>query len=139
MSPRGRRNPDDPLIFWHGARAWGGAPAVRGARKGRAEHGPGIYLTTSRETAQRYSKGGGVVMRVEVAPSLRWLELATLPLDESLAFVAAVPRLGSRRARLLADLHRLAARDVARGGVAASALVNLMVNAGASDGAAAAA
>lgn len=32
--------------MYHGGRSWTGVPSVQPPKRGRAEHGPGIYLTT---------------------------------------------------------------------------------------------
>lgn len=118
---------DADLVLYHGARRWEGPVEVRPARKGRTEHGPGLYLTTRYETARKYGK----VLRVTIRGDVRWLEDAALPLDETLEFVAkGLPRFGKRRA-LAEDLRTSAARMAVRLGpnaVPASVLVNLLVN-----------
>lgn len=123
-------NPQNPpLVLWHGSRAWEGKPEVRPSRKGRSEHGPGIYLTTSYQTATGYAKGGGVVQRVDVSSDLGWLEGSAVPLADMKAFVEA--RRGLRKKReLLADLDWSAQRtkNAGEGMLWASSLVTLFVN-----------
>ena len=133
---RARTNPsaapasDPPLVFWHGSRAWHGPPTVRPGRAKRSEGGPGIYLTTSYRTASGYAKGGGVVQRVSVSPTVRWLAESALPVADVRAFLAGRPRL-PKRAEIQADITANVARMADRmdpGLVQAEVLVNLMVN-----------
>lgn len=123
------RNPA-PLIFYHGAQRWEGPPQIVAHRKGHAEHGPGIYLTTSWTTASKYAKGGGSVYRVEVSPLVRWLEDADLPLQETVDWVKALPRLRGK-SDIMASLQRIASRV---GKLPAEVLVNNFVNADAASG-----
>lgn len=121
-----RRNPDEPILLYHGSRAWDGPPEVQRGRAKRTEHGPGIYLTTALTTAKKYAKGGGTVKRVTVSADLRWLSDAKLSLAEALAWAREQPRMRHRR-ELVADIERSAARrglDV----IDADTLVNLAVN-----------
>lgn len=127
--PAARRNPA-PLIFYHGAQRWEGPPQIVAHRKGHAEHGPGIYLTTSWTTASKYAKGGGSVYRVEVSPLVRWLEDADLPLQETVDWVKALPRLRGK-SDIMASLQRIASRV---GKLPAEVLVNNFVNADAASG-----
>lgn len=130
MEQRGRRNPES-LVFYHGAQRWEGPPQIVAHRKGHAEHGPGIYLTTSWTTASKYAKGGGSVYRIEVSPSVRWLEKTDLPVEETLHWVKSLPRLRGK-SDILASLERLSARV---GKLPASLLVNAFVNNDAASGA----
>lgn len=136
VSRRTRSNPTEapsslaPLVFWHGSRAWDGPPTVQPGRAKRSEGGPGIYLTTSYRTARSYAKGGGVVQRVSVSPTVHWLEEATLPVEDVRSFLAGRARL-PKRTEILADVERNAARTAGRlppGFIHAEVLVNLMVN-----------
>lgn len=125
-----------PIQLWHGAHNWQGPPQVRGARKGHAEAGPGLYLTTSYQTARKYARGGGATLRVTLDADLGWLEDATLSLADAVAFVQALRRCGQRTA-LVRDLRAYAVRLAPRLGgdtIHASALVNLAVNADAAHG-----
>ena len=100
---------DDALVFYHGSQRWEGPPKIVAHRKGHAEHGPGIYLTTSWETANKYAKGGGVVHRVKIDPDTRWLEDTKLPASDMRAFVKGLPRL-RHRDDILDTLVRMEAR-----------------------------
>jgi hypothetical protein len=119
-----------PLVLYHGSRRWQGPPEVRAGRNGRMEHGPGIYLTTAYETARKYAKGGGLVLRFTIEAPLRWLEDAELSLPDALDFVAGLRGLRAR-AQIEEGLRRTAERMAPRlggGKVPAATLVNLMVN-----------
>lgn len=77
------------ITLWHGSRKWVGCPEIQPSRKGRAEHGPGIYVTTHLETAQQYAKGGGAVRKIVLNPRLI-LEHAALSLSDACDFVTTV-------------------------------------------------
>jgi len=120
-----------PVVLYHGAQRWEGAPEIVAHRKGHAEHGPGIYLTTSHETAARYAKGGGSVYRMELRPGVRWLQDAKLDKGPTVRWVKGLPRLRGKE-QIVTGLERVAARmgDT----FPAEILVNQFVNAGASSG-----
>lgn len=131
-----------PLVLWHGAHRWDGPPRIIPSRKGRVEYGPGLYLTTSVSTAASYAKGGGVLMRFELDPDIRWLEDARLPPETMIAFVKNQYRLRKKQ-EVIADIHRTIARsneERSRTGkppiteLHAAVLVNLMINHGALSG-----
>ena len=114
------------IVLWHGGRRWNGPPEVGPCAKGRHEHGPGIYATTSMDTASKYSKGGGVVTKLEIDPTAGWLEGARLKASEMEGFVKGLAGLRKRGA-VLDDLKRCCSRH--EDGMAPAAyLVNLLVN-----------
>lgn len=120
-----------PIYLYHGARAWSGTPEVRGAKKGRVEYGPGLYLTTSYETARKYSKGGGSVLRIGLDPQIVWLESARMPLADALALARSLRGAKTRLERVAYDLSAAAERMKGRLGgdvVPVPSLVNLLVN-----------
>jgi len=98
-----------PVVMWHGAQRWQGPPEVVPQPPTSAEHGPGIYMTTSAEFAREYAKGGGVLVRFEVDPGLTLLEDVQMPLADAVEFVRSRPRLKSRGV-LISDLEANAAR-----------------------------
>ncbi len=114
-------------FFYHGSQRWDGPPEIRKARKGQIEHGPGLYLTTSIDTARKYAKGGGVVLRFEIAMPLRWLEDARIPAKEMIRFVReAMPAPKAKRVKVIADIERNAARFGDNPALLAGVLVNLL-------------
>ena len=120
-----------PVVLYHGAQRWEGAPEIVAHRKGHAEHGPGIYLTTSHETAARYAKGGGSVYRMELRPGVRWLQDAKLDKGPVLRWLKGLARLRGKE-KLVAGVERVTARTGDT--FPAEILVNQFVNAGASSG-----
>lgn len=117
---------DGTINLWHGSRRWVGPPEIRVGSKGRCENGPGIYLTTRYETARKYSKGGGIVLKAELKSSLAWLENARMDVEYLKQFVNDLPRLHKRKA-LLNDLDWSAQRH-SDDKLPVSYLVNLFVN-----------
>lgn len=94
--------------MFHGGRRWEGRPEIQPARRGRAECGPGIYLTTKYETARKYAKGGGVPMRVDVRVRML-LEDVAISLDQAkLMATDCVAR--ARLKPLFAELDELSQR-----------------------------
>lgn len=118
------------IELWHGGKRWEGSPEIRPAKQGNYECGPGLYLTTSYERAQKYAKGGKVTTRVTLADEVRWLEKAKLPLRELLEYARTAPRV-PKRDKLLADLVRCPGEPKALDVESlsdVSRLVNLLVN-----------
>ena len=117
-----------PLVLYHGARCWSGPPRLVPAKQWkRVEHGPGLYLTTDRDGARGYAKGGGKVLRFEVESNLVLLENKRISADDMIRFVESLPRLPGRK-EILLDIERSVVR---RGGdrqLQAGLLLNLMVN-----------
>lgn len=91
--------------------------------KGRYEHGPGIYFTSSYGTAYKYGRGSRYVTKVTIDNNLTFLEDSKLELSEVLAFVEGQHGM-IRKAHVLADLHRYDGQAE----ISACILVNLCVN-----------
>ena len=115
------------LVLWHGAHRWEGPPQLRPAGKGKSEEGSGLYLTTSEQTASKYAKGGGAVLRFEIDSDLRLLEDAWLDTADVVAFVESIPRLRNKK-QVLADIQRAAGRQPDPTKIPAYVVENLMVN-----------
>jgi len=118
------------ISVYTGTRVWQGRPKIGPARKTRVEFGPGLYFTTSRETARTYAKGQRTVLRVELDPSIVWLEDAIVPTDAVFRWVQAQRGLRKRK-EIVRDLFKNDLRTAPRiggGNVQAMVLVNLMVN-----------
>lgn len=118
------------ISVYTGSQVWEGRPKIGPSQKGRVEYGPGIYFTTSRTTAQKYGKGSRTILRVELDPSLTWLEDAIVP-TETLVYWVGTRRGLRKKQQIIDDIVRNADRSAARIGKGASradVLVNLMVN-----------
>lgn len=116
--------------IWHGSHRWQGKPEIRPCRKGHYEHGPGIYCTTNLNTASKYAKGGGRIVRLSINAQINWLEDAKMPFDYVMDFVRTNDALLKRRI-LAADLMQtFDRREQIRtsGMMPVSYLVNLAVN-----------
>ena len=134
LSRRGSRSsrcPPDALIFYHGAHRWEGPPTVVEHRKGHAEYGPGIYLTTNWETANKYAKGGGSVYRIGLDPSTRFAEDVQIEVADARSFVKGLSGLRGK-ADILAYLDRIKAQRGPK--MYAEYLVNAFVNRGVASG-----
>lgn len=115
------------IVAYTGSQVWVGRPEIRPSRKGRAEHGPGLYFTTSQQTARKYGKGARTVLRVEIDTPSVWLEDALVPI-ELLVRWADKQRGLRRKSEIIDDLWARAGRGLDEGLGRASSLVNLMVN-----------
>ncbi len=98
-------------------------------KKGRAEVGPGLYLTTSWTTANTYSKGSRALWAVEIKANPVWSNSKRLPGPVILEFIDSLGRKGR-------ESYSYAERSIDRqgGSVPAEVLINLMVNANLSYG-----
>lgn len=105
-----RPTPPANITLWHGSKKWLGSPEIQPSRKGRTEHGPGIYVTTHLETAQQYAKGGGAVRKIVLNPRLI-LEQAALSLSDACDFVTTVIA-KSKQAEVLDRLVGCASRHI---------------------------
>ena len=116
----------NPIVLWHGGRPWEGPPSILPRAPTAMEHGPGIYLTTGADTARHYGRGGGTVLRVELADDVRWLDDVRVSVDDAKGWVKEESGLRKKR-DILADLDRFAERTK-RPDMPARVLVNLAVN-----------
>lgn len=124
------------IVMWHGSHRWEGPPEVRPAPMNSLHHGPGIYMTTSPETAYSYAKGGGSLIRFVLEPDIRLAEDVFVALDRASAFVRALPRL-RKKPEIVADLERISNRYAERRGtlaLPAEAVINLFVYYGVASG-----
>lgn len=100
---------------------------VKSHKKGRWEHGPGLYLTDHLDRAVQYSKGGGKIYQVSFLPDVaKRIDNVIIPLEDMIAFVNRYA-LTKLRPTIVSDLRANMTR-VGTDGVAAEVLVNLLLN-----------
>lgn len=116
-----------PLVVYTGTQVWEGRPYIKESREGHSEHGPGLYFTTRLQTARKYAKGRGTVLRVEIDPRFTWLEDATAP-TELLGRWLHGRRGLRKRHEIWTDLVHRGERGLPLGTARVAVLVNLMVN-----------
>lgn len=114
------------IVIWHGSQHWQNPPRIQPSRKGCYEYGPGIYGTTHYFRANRYAKGGGQTMKIEISPEVRLLQDLKLPLEVMKNFVHDRPRMRNKK-KILSDLDFCAERQPNQN-LSASYLLNLCVN-----------
>lgn len=118
--------PQPPIEMWHGSRRWDGNPEVRAPKKGRYEAGPGIYMTTNFQTAQRYAKGGGSMMLFHLDPSLKFAHDVLIPKHEAISFVKSAKGIRNRD-KIISDIESNSSRRNSDS-VSAEVINNLFVN-----------
>lgn len=107
--------------LYHGSHRWQGPPRIVPLRPGHAEYGPGIYFTTSRQTAQKYAKGGGKIGFFTIQAPRAWTDEIRLELDDVLPLISKIRGPTKRKSiqeRLEKARHRLYGET----------LINLFVN-----------
>lgn len=127
--------------MWHGAKRWNAPAELRASKMGRAEWGSGIYGSNRIVTAQKYSKGGGKVMLLTLAPSLV-LEATAIPLSMAIdvakrlvpkgareGFIDDLERNCQRMKNKMDRFHKIEGHGKATDWMPANVLRNLMVNA----------
>lgn len=107
--------------LYHGSHRWEGPPRIVPLRLGHAEHGPGIYFTTSRETAQKYAKGGGKVGFFTIQAPRAWAHEIKLDVDDVLPLIAKIKG-PEKRKSIREYVERVSHR------VYGETLINLFVN-----------
>ncbi len=110
------------FFLYHGGKAWTGDPEIRPAKKGRAFHGVGIYLTTSFETARKYSR---TVYLFEIAEDFKFIDEVFIPMEDMISYVKSKKM--KHWKEIIEDIRNNASRMNASL-VNAEVLNNLMVN-----------
>lgn len=115
------------MQMWHGGRRWLGEPEIREPKKGRAEGGPGIYLTNKYFRATSYAKGGGVTTLVDLKDDLVLSKGVDIEIDAVKEFLSGVSRLKNRK-QLTKDLLFHVITEEPRTTISGLEVVNLFVN-----------
>jgi len=91
-------NQENLIKLYHGGSLWQSeGPTIFPSKKGRYEHGVGIYLTTKYETARKYAKGNKVVLAVYVDPNFVKIEQVKLPASDIISFIKSVPKMKNKK------------------------------------------
>lgn len=115
------------LTLWHGGRDLEYSyHSFQSSRKGKWEHGPGIYLTTHYERASSYAKGGGKTYLVEFSEGNN-IENVYIPLSEIYEFVNLY--VIKRKAKEVIDCIKDNSKRTSNGDtIKASYFLNIMIN-----------
>ncbi len=126
-----------PIVVYVGTQEWRSRPEIiQPSRTGRVGEGPGLYFTTSRTTAMKYGKGSRTVLRVEIDPSVKWLEGAVVHTALLVDWVKSQPGM-RHKSEIIADIIERGTRGLPGNGeyARASSLLNLMLHYGVVTGA----
>jgi hypothetical protein len=110
------------MSLWHGGNLDDAYDETKIQKKGRFEYGPGLYLITHYQTAQKYSKGSRKLYMVTIKKGMDAND-ASIPLADILEFVDDYI-IKNKRKEILQALSRY--KD--KGEVPASNFINMMVN-----------
>lgn len=79
------------IKLYHGGQNWNEKPTIFPSKGKRYEHGNGIYLTTSYNTARKYAKGGKVVLAVYIDSNFKKISDIKIAKTEMLEFLKSNP------------------------------------------------
>jgi len=114
------------MTLWHGGRGLEFSyHEMLPHKKGRWEHGPGLYLTTHYDTAAKYARGGGKVYSVTLKKGTE-INQVDITLQEAIDFVKryAIKRF---QKNIIDDLEQVSYRDI-QNRIRIGAVVNLCLN-----------
>lgn len=115
------------ITLWHGGRNLESQHKEHlSSKKGRWEHGPGLYLTTHYDTAYSYAKGGGKTYMVEIEEG-NDLRNTLIDIHKVNNFVAKYV-IGSKKKELLSDIYDNMHRMNLNSQVNAEVVLNLIIN-----------
>lgn len=122
---------DDPFAglikMYHGGRKWSHFDAeVVTPKRGRAEAGPGIYTTTSYETASSYARGSNVVSIVGIQKNITLADAVNISLIDILEF--AKTYIGPKNRKDFISICRNSAERQNQDSIPAQHLLNITVN-----------
>ena len=114
---------DKTITLWHGGNLDDAYQETKRHAKGRWEHGPGLYLTSSHEVAKKYTKGRRKLYRVKVSEG-NDIQSVDVPIEDIHSFI---DRYVIRKDRQ--DIKDRLERTLKDGKVKISRLLNLIINA----------
>jgi len=119
-------NDGNTMTLWHGGRGLEFSyNEMMPHKKGRWEHGPGLYLTTHYDTAFKYAKGGGKVYSVTIRKG-NSIDNVVVNLKDAIDFVKEFA-MKKFKDKIINDLEQISYRNV-KDGINISAVVNLCLN-----------
>ena len=114
------------LVMWHGGRDLESNYKNDIAPKGKWDHGPGLYLSTSYLRAVQYSKGGGRTYQVTIEEGT-FINEVNIPIDKVLGFISStVP--ASKRKDVLGYVHDNMKRLNKTDSINADTFLNILLN-----------
>lgn len=114
------------ITLWHGGRDLEyNYREYSGSKKGRWEHGPGLYLTTHYDRARQYSKGNGSTYKVNVECNNN-IKDVIIPVEAINEFINRHV-IKSKQKELLEDVYSNIER-MKRPGIIAENFLNLIIN-----------
>lgn len=118
----------DTITLYHGGRGleYGGHREIVPNAKGRWEHGPGLYLTTSYSRARSYAKGGRKVYKVVIRRGTN-LRGSTISYQAVQQFTKQYIMARSRKS-FIEDINTIMARYDLTDRVPSDVFVNLIIN-----------
>ncbi len=114
------------LVMWHGGRNLEYNYRENIAPKGRWDHGPGIYLSTSYLRAVQYAKGGGRTYKVTIEEG-NFINDVHIPIDNVLDFVSKRVS-ASKRKDVLSYIHENMKRLNKTDSFNADTFLNIILN-----------
>lgn len=96
---------NDYFYMYHGGMKWSWNPEIRSGKKGRYEHGLGIYFTNIYNTARSYAKGSKIVIKAKIKKNYKDIKDVEIPFGAIGSFLAANDRLKNKR-KVFEDLNR---------------------------------
>lgn len=114
------------LVMWHGGRNLEDNYRKDIAPKGRWDHGPGLYLSTSYLRAVQYAKGGGRTYKVTIEEG-NFINDVNIPIENVLDFVSKKVTANKRKV-VLGYIHDNMKRLNKTDNFSADTFLNIILN-----------
>ncbi|WP_310622277.1 hypothetical protein [Flexibacterium corallicola] len=112
----------------HGSQRWKSPPEVKRPKGGRAEAGPGIYLTNLLERAMTYATGSGACMHLGISPNLVLTKDVHIEPQDALSFLRKTRGI-KERSHLEDDIrYEIGGSRENRQSISLEQIINLFVN-----------